>query len=104
VQYTKHAVLTLLFVAVSWTAIAKTHHVVYYRHYSHRDYSHRDYSHRDYSQHEGADQQAHSHITCDMVRSYVAQVGVEQARATARAQGMTTADEQRARRCLAHGA
>jgi len=37
-----------------------------------------------------------------MVRSYVAQVGVAQARAMAQANGMTSSDEQRARRCLAH--
>jgi len=46
----------------------------------------------------------HSAITCEMVRSYVAQVGVEQARAMAQAAGMTAADEMRARRCLMHKA
>jgi hypothetical protein len=40
----------------------------------------------------------HSNITCDMVRSYVAQVGL--ARAMAAAAGMTAAEERRAR----HGA
>jgi hypothetical protein len=42
----------------------------------------------------------HSHITCDMVRTYVAQMGLEQARTMARAAGMTAAEERRARRCL----
>jgi hypothetical protein len=43
---------------------------------------------------------AHSTITCEMVRNYVAQVGLEQARAMATAAGMTAADERRARQCL----
>jgi hypothetical protein len=46
----------------------------------------------------------HSSITCAMVRSYVAQVGLEQARAIAEAAGMTAADELRAKRCLLHRA
>lgn len=44
---------------------------------------------------------AHSHITCEMVRIYVAQMGLEQAQAMARAAGMTASEERRARRCLA---
>jgi hypothetical protein len=39
-------------------------------------------------------------ITCGMVRAYVAQVGLEQARAVAAAHGMTASQEQRARACL----
>lgn len=46
----------------------------------------------------------HSSITCAMVRSYVAQVGLDQAKAMAEAAGMTAADELRARRCLLHRA
>jgi hypothetical protein len=46
----------------------------------------------------------HSSINCAMVRSYVAQVGLEQARAMAEAAGMTAADELRAKRCLLHRA
>jgi hypothetical protein len=46
---------------------------------------------------------SHSNITCDMVRSYVAQVGLAQARAMAAAAGMTAAEERRARQCLTHG-
>jgi hypothetical protein len=42
-----------------------------------------------------------SHISCDTVRSYVGQVGLVQAKALARAAGMTASQEQRARRCLA---
>jgi hypothetical protein len=40
-------------------------------------------------------------ITCEMVRAYVAQVGLVQARADAAAHGMTASEEQRARACLA---
>jgi hypothetical protein len=43
----------------------------------------------------------HSNITCDMVRSYVAQVGLQQARAMAVAAGMTASEERQARQCLA---
>jgi hypothetical protein len=43
---------------------------------------------------------AHSNITCEMVRNYVAQVGLEHARAMATAAGMTVADERRARQCF----
>jgi hypothetical protein len=50
------------------------------------------------------DAAARPHITCEMVRSYVAQVGLVQAKAMAEAAGMTAADERRARRCLTNGA
>ena len=46
----------------------------------------------------------HPHITCRMVRAYVASVGVEKAKATARRHGMTPGQEQQARHCLAHSA
>ena len=42
-----------------------------------------------------------SHINCETVRAYVAQVGLMQARTLARAAGMTAGQEWRARRCLA---
>jgi hypothetical protein len=42
-----------------------------------------------------------SMITCETVRSYVRQLGLIQARAVARANGMTAAQEWRARQCLA---
>jgi hypothetical protein len=81
------AQLTLLLVAVSWPVMAKSHNN-YHRHYSH---------------HEGSGE-THSHITCEMVRAYVAQVGLAQARAMARSQGMTASEEQKARQCLVHKA
>jgi hypothetical protein len=42
-----------------------------------------------------------SAITCDTVRAYVSQVGIVAAKAMARANGMTAAQERRARQCLA---
>ena len=42
-----------------------------------------------------------SHVNCETVRAYVAQVGLVQATALARAAGMTPGQEWRARRCLA---
>jgi hypothetical protein len=42
-----------------------------------------------------------SSINCETVRLYVGQMGLEQAKAFARAAGMTAGQEWRARRCLA---
>jgi hypothetical protein len=40
------------------------------------------------------------HFTCDMVRAYVAQVGLAQAKAMAETAGVTEADKRRAAQCL----
>jgi hypothetical protein len=45
---------------------------------------------------------SHSGITCEMVRAYVAKVGLSQAITMAKSAGMTSSDEQRARRCLSN--
>jgi hypothetical protein len=42
-----------------------------------------------------------SSINCETVRYYVGQMGLDQAKALARAAGMTASQEWRARRCLA---
>ena len=42
-----------------------------------------------------------SSINCETVRFYVGQIGLERAKALARAAGMTATQEWRARRCLA---
>jgi hypothetical protein len=48
-----------------------------------------------------ADQKQHSgQISCEVVREYVARVGLVRARAIAFAHGMTRAQEREARRCL----
>jgi hypothetical protein len=41
-----------------------------------------------------------SGITCEMVRAYIAKVGLGQAIAMAKSAGISAADEQRARQCL----
>jgi hypothetical protein len=83
----KNAVLlAFVFVFISWPLAAATHHT--------HKYDRRAY-------HRGSTE-THSQVTCEMVRSYVAQVGVEQARTMAKANGMTSSEEQTARRCLAH--
>jgi hypothetical protein len=124
----KTALLALVFVCVAWPAMAKPHH--FYsedRHSSHHD-SHRygdywsrhqaDHHHADHGNRHHADdhdgyrhdgerrgaRETHSHISCEMVRSFVAQVGLAQAKAMAHAAGMTASEERRARQCLASGA
>jgi hypothetical protein len=81
------ALLALVFVVALWPLTAAAHHIHHYG--RHRAYHH-------------ASVETHPQISCEMVRSYVAQVGVSQARATAQANGMTSSEEQTARRCLAH--
>ena len=39
-------------------------------------------------------------IPCEMIRAYVAQIGLMQAKARARAAGMTVEQERRARQCF----
>jgi hypothetical protein len=48
-----------------------------------------------------ASNRAEPAITCETVRAYVSQVGLAAAKAIARANGMTPAQERRARQCLA---
>jgi hypothetical protein len=43
---------------------------------------------------------SHSRITCEMVRAYVAQVGLVQAKAMAQAVGMTESEQREAVQCL----
>jgi hypothetical protein len=83
-----NALPALAFVVALWPLTVAAHHIHHYGH-------HRAYHHH-------ASVETHPQISCEMVRSYVAQVGVAQARAMAQANGMTSSDEQRARRCLAH--
>jgi hypothetical protein len=45
---------------------------------------------------------SHAGITCEMVRAYIAKVGLGQAIAMAKSAGISAADEQRARQCLAN--
>jgi hypothetical protein len=89
----KTALLALALIAVASPSMAKSHH-------HHRLYA-RTSHHRDYAERPAG---AHARITCDMVRAYVKQVGLVQARAMAQSAGMTAAEERRAIRCLENGA
>ena len=73
----KTALLVFAFVAASCPAFAR-HHL----HHGH-----------------GASS-SHSRISCETVRAYVAQVGLEQAKAMAQAAGMTQSEERAAAQCL----
>ena len=117
------ALLTLVFVGISWPVMAKPHYESHHYGYHHARYEghhygyhHARYEGRHYGYHDRAHEndareagahergagERHSHITCEMVRSYVAQVGLAQAKAMAQAAGMTASEERRARQCLFH--
>ena len=102
------ALLAVFLVVISSPLLAKPHHLYSegrhhgYRHASY-DGRHHGYHRRDAYEiggHETGGRETHSHISCEMVRSYVAQVGLAQARAMAQAAGMTASEERRARQCL----
>ncbi len=97
------ALLALLLATAAAPVMAKPHHADRHSHYAyqHSHYANRHADHRA-GQHSSIPAD-HSHITCDMVRSYVAQVGLQQAKAMAAAAGMTASEERRARQCLASG-
>ena len=73
----KTALLTLAFVAASYPAVAKHHF-----HHGERATS------------------SHSRISCEIMRAYVAQVGLAQAKAMAQAAGMTESEARAAAQCL----
>ena len=114
----KTAFLFLIFATAAYPAVAKPdHHNQRYQHAvvaNHAHQSHQAHHARQaYRAHPAArhvyqasqpaaNVGSHSNITCDVVRSYVAQVGLAQARAMAAAAGMTAAEERRARECLAN--
>jgi hypothetical protein len=75
----KTAVLTFIFVAAAYPALARHHH---------------SHHHRDRAA------TSHSRISCETVRAYVAQVGLAQAKAMAQAAGMTQSEEREAAQCL----
>jgi len=89
------ALLMLALLTVSGPAMARPHH-------GHR-YVARTIHHATASHHAtvAGERQSHSGITCEMVRAYVAQVGLAQAAAMAESAGATSAEKERARRCLA---
>jgi hypothetical protein len=84
------ALLILVLFIASSPALAKRYH-------GHRHVVRTLHHHADRS----VERDAHAGITCDMVRAYVAQVGLAQAVAMAQSAGMTSSEKERARRCLA---
>ena len=106
------ALLTLVSLTACWPVMAKTHHAHRYasRTVHHASLSHHtslahhaSLSHRGVSHDASASDthESHSGITCEMVRAYVAQVGLAQAAAMAESNGITASEKERARRCLA---
>ena len=85
------ALLTLVLITASDPSFARTYH-------GHRLMAHT--THHASRVTEGQSP-SHSAITCDMVRAYVAQVGLAQAAAMAESAGITSAEKERAKRCLA---
>jgi hypothetical protein len=118
------ALFTLLSFALSCPVMAKprSHHH-FYSHHHHHDAARASHHHevgRASRHHEAAhtsrhreaarapqhaDREtahtSHSGITCEMVRAYVAKVGMGQAIAMAKSAGISAAEEERARQCLA---
>ena len=90
------ALLMLVLFIASSPAMAKRYHG--HRHVVRTLHHHAD---RSVEADRFVERDSHSGITCDMVRAYVAQVGLAQAVATAQSAGMTSSEKQRARRCLA---
>ena len=104
----KTVLLALVVAAVSSPSMAKSHYDHHHHHVyrdafrdHHRAYRETSDHHHDYGDRPSS---SHAHITCDMVRAYVAQVGLVQARAMALSAGMTASEERRAKRCLESGA
>lgn len=94
------ALFTLLSFALACPVTAKPHHLRHHHHHRHeaaRTSHHADH----YTAQDTAAHTSHSGITCEMVRAYVAKVGMSQAIAMAKSTGISAADEQRARQCLA---
>jgi hypothetical protein len=83
------ALVTLVLLTATSPALARPHHG---HHYVTRATHHASRS--------GVGE-SHSGITCEMVRAYVAKVGLAQATAMAESAGMTSSEKERARRCLA---
>jgi hypothetical protein len=83
------ALLMAVLLAACYPAAAKSHH-------GHR-HGPRTVNHASNS----GERESRSGITCDMVRAYVAQVGMAQAAAMAQSAGITSSEKARAMRCLA---
>lgn len=90
------ALLAVALIAAASPSMAKPYH-----HHHHHLAGGKARHHRVYAEKPA---NPHAQVTCEMVRAYVAQVGVVQARAMALSAGMTASDERRAIHCLENGA
>jgi hypothetical protein len=97
------ALLTLGLLTTCCPAMAKSHHGHRYAartvHHTHPARHVADTT--SIARHVTTERESHSGITCEMVRAYVAQVGLAQAAAMAQSAGITASEKERARRCLA---
>ena len=97
--------LTLVLLTASYAATARPyrghhdghHYVARVTHHT----GHHDVERTTHHASGAAESDTHPAITCEMVRAYVAQVGLAQAAAMAESAGITSSDKERARRCLA---
>jgi hypothetical protein len=104
------ALLTLGLITACCPAMAKSHHGHDVHHYAARTlHHHASLAHRTHLAHHAdvapsvatsSGSVSHSGITCEMVRAYVAQVGLAQAAAMAQSAGITASEKDRAKRCL----
>jgi hypothetical protein len=83
------ALLMLVLLTASYPAMAKSHH------------GHRSAARVTHHVARSSERESRSGITCEMVRAYVAQVGLTQAAAMAESAGITASEKERAKRCLA---
>jgi len=96
------ALLMLVLLAASCPSVAKPYHG--HRHVAHKSHHANRTSHqavRTSQANNTAERESRSGITCEMVRAYVAQVGLAQATAMALSAGITASEKERAKRCLA---
>lgn len=88
------ALLVLVLLTTSYPAMAKSHH-------GHRYMAHHYAARTINGANRPSEHVSHAGITCEMVRAYVAKVGLAQAAAMAGSAGITSTEKERARRCLA---
>jgi hypothetical protein len=85
----KRAAWPMLALLACGPALAKAHH------------GHHSVARATHQAKTAAERDSHSGITCEMVRAYVAQVGLTEATKMAESAGITSSEKERARRCLA---
>jgi hypothetical protein len=95
----KTALLRLALLTVSYPVMAKSHHD---HHHSARKsrHDHHRAVRKSQQTHHSVATDPRSQVTCETVRSYVAQVGLERAKAMALSANISISDKERAKRCL----